>query len=218
MALVALARLSLLKSDAFLNITDSNSDNVLKALLIAATQYANRFTNRTLESTAYTDQYHDGKGSTYLWLREYPVSTLTTVKIFDGTAYTTESSTYYELLDSRYIHYPKLTQQSNGTYSCFPVGKNNVAITYTAGYVTTNWDTEAITTDFSDSGGVPQDLELAVASLAAYEFRRRGASGIASESYGPAAQSFFSPDSLMETGGLPAEVAQTLRHYVKHSL
>lgn len=211
---MALARLSLLKSDAFLGISDTNSDNVLKALLAAATAAASSFTSRALESASYTDQLHQGTGTAYLWTREWPVSTLTAVKIWDGTAYTAESSTYYELLDSRYIHYPKLTQQDNASYSAFPCGRDTVALTYTAGYVVTNWDTEAITTDFSDSGGVPQDLEYAIAALAAYQYRRKGSTGIQSESYGPASVSYADQGDISRTG-IPNEIKAMLLPYIR---
>ena len=159
---MALARLKVLKSKPLLNISTETVDSELKLLLAATSSYVHSFCARVLESASYSDEYYSGDGSHTLYLTQWPVTAVTTVKIWDGTdSYDTETATYYTLVDSRYLYYPAIGQESNSTYSKWPDKRNNIKITYTAGYATTSWATAAIT----DAFGVPADLEMAVARL-----------------------------------------------------
>lgn len=165
---MALARLSLLKSGGLLGIGNTDFDNVLKALLMSATKIAETYTGRQLESATVTE-YHTGDGGSRLYPRQYPITSVTSVSFWDGTdSYDAETSTYYTLVDSRYIQYPALGQSSSATFGNWTsTYENGIELVYVAGYVTTDWDTEAITTDFNTSPGVPADLEMAVARIAA---------------------------------------------------
>lgn len=223
----ALARLSLLKSALLLNDTGTSNDSAYSALLLQASALASRYCRQggSLESTAYTDELYSGTdalsgpraygygvyAARELWLRNYPVTALTTVKIWDGVdSFDTESSSYYELINSRYIQYPKLGQEGNAAWPEWPChAPNNIKISYTAGYTTTDWATALITA--AQLGTVPLDLEMAVASLAAWLYRHNPQAGIKSESAGPYSTTYA---DVIGGASMPAEIAAMLDAYV----
>ncbi len=164
----SLARLSLLKSGVYLSLTGTGADNDLKNLLTAVSEQVETFCNRVLISTTHTDEFQTRLdfSPNILYPQEYPVTSITSLEFWDTAtdAYVAETSTYYLLVtkkDSSYIQYPKLGQTANATFSQFPTGLNEIQMTYVAGYLNTDWDTEAITASF----GVPADLEKAVCQI-----------------------------------------------------
>lgn len=165
---MALARLSLLKSDALLDIDAATWDSELKALLAAATEQVHQSTDRILESTTHTDERHTGDSTNILYPKQYPVTTLSSVSIWDTSTdtFVSESTAYFDVIDQAYLYYPKLGQENNATYSLYPATPNGIKITYIAGYSTTSWATALITASF----GVPADLEYVVALMAALKW------------------------------------------------
>jgi hypothetical protein len=204
---MALARLTLLESAAFLN--DVTNAAIYKVLLTAATKAINRHCNREFEKATYTSELYYGNGEQRLYLREYPVITLgLSVKIWDGyDSYDAVTATHYEPLEGRYIQYPKLGQESSAVYARWPLGRP-IQVTYDAGYDTAAtaapWDTCALTTAFA----APADLEYACAALAALMWRRKAVSGIASESMGPRSISYA---DMQEE--IPPEIVELLKPY-----
>ena len=187
--------------------TDNDSEH--QALLLAATKLAcsDLLTGRELVSATYTDQLHKGNGTPFLYPREWPVTALSAVKIWDGDSWTTETSTYYELLEQRFVRYPKRGQESNATYGAWPFEADlNIQLTYTAGYVTTNWATALIT----DSWTVPADLELAVCQLALWMMKEGKRIGVSSETMGPRSVAY---DRLNLSGGIPATIRALFASY-----
>ena len=137
------------------------------------------------------------------------MSSVTTAKLWDGTAYTTETGSYYEIVDSRYVEYPKAGQETSATYGYWPWPcgvEKNVKLTYVAGYDSTGWDTAAVTAAFA----VPEDLELAVATLAAHIWRMKEAAlGVAAESFGPRSITYRDGDQI------PSEIRAMLEPYCR---
>ena len=182
---MALARLKYLKSAALLNESSTEFDEVLKRLLAAETGFACKYTMRALEGATYTAEEYTGDGSNDLWPRQYPVTAIGSVKLWDGNAWATLDATHYSVVDGRPIFYPIRTKEADAEYSHWPepdCGKPNIQLTYTAGYDTTNWAAAAIT----DAFAVPAELEHAVATLAALRWMDsradQGRLGIASMS------------------------------------
>lgn len=205
---MALGRLALLKSSALLNISGTTYDNELKLLLEAVTEYVHTTAcGRVLESATYTDELYSGDGSNSLYLNEWPVTTLSAVKIWDGSAYTAETVGYFATIDGMRLHYPALGQEANATYGRFPLGVNNIKVTYTAGYATTNWDSAAITASFA----VPRGLEYAVCKIAALWWQDRkdgGRLGLRSATKG--SEGLITE---MFVAGLPADIERQLAQY-----
>jgi hypothetical protein len=134
----------------------------------------------SFDSATYTDQAYDGTGTKSLYLRNWPVTTLTSVKTLDGAGTsTTLASTEYRAavgdnsngrltrLSGSSSYWPDNTPAlSNGP--CWPVGSENILVTYTAGYST-----------------IPGDLKLAAFCLLDTRLQERGISiEVASEGMG----------------------------------
>lgn len=105
--------------------------------------------------TTVTDERHDGGHST-IWLREWPVTAVTSVTEYDGSTGTALAFETNGNL-STVGYYPDPYSQSSAPYSgrihrrntyaddTFPAGRGNVVVSYTAGRFET---TGAVTEDF----------------------------------------------------------------------
>ena len=138
----SLCRLSVLKSALFLDISVTTFDASMQFLLQEISRLVETYLGRTLEQTTYTDEMYTGNNSDGLFLNNWPVTTLSAVKLWDGSStYATETATYYTLINQRWIQYPGLGQESLATWSKWEsTYRNGIKITYTAGYpVTTTY-------------------------------------------------------------------------------
>ncbi len=162
--MTSLARLKMLKSNAFLKEDEITWDDELKLLLIAATEMVCLFTGRALALTTYSEELYTGNDTSRLWLQEYPVDEISLIELWDGvSAYEEEDSDYYALIDKRYLQYPALGQETSATWSKWKsTYELGIRVTYSAGYSTTNWEVLGIDVDFN----VPRDLEYAVCTIA----------------------------------------------------
>lgn len=211
----ALGRLTVLKSEAFISETGTDSDNVFKTLLLAASNYIQTYTARRLVAEQYKEQRYSGNDTNELLLREWPVIELKEVSIWDGTdSFDTESLGYFDLIPDENGHnntlqYPKLGQESNATWGSWPDGsKNNIKITYDAGYNTTGWDDMPVTGTFD----VPGDLEYACVQIA-YKLWKDGSKGggrFGMTSISKGADS-FAIDRFIK--GLPTDTLMILNKY-----
>jgi hypothetical protein len=211
-----LARLSVLKSPALLKITGTEDDNTLKLLISAATAEAQSPVHcaRTLLSTVYVDELYRGDCSRELWPVNVPVTAVTVLKIWDGSAFTALDPTHYSIVDGTYVLYPTREAAGSATYSGFPKDcEDNIKLSYTAGYDSTGWDTKSVT----DSFGVPADLEYAVCVMAALRhldsFGGQARLGISSQTRGAEG---FTTDRYER--GLPPDVLEILAAYRRRGL
>ncbi len=212
MATTAIARLALIK--ALLNEDSADYDDDLKALALAVTDWVQTYCDRTLESVERTE-YYTGNGSNKLWLREWPVTAISSVAIWDGDdSYDTESSDYYEEFEDRYIHYPKLGQEGNATWPNWYAGtENNIKVVYTSGYDCSNWVDAA----YPDPGAgktfdAPRDLEYAVAQLVVLAFNGwRKSQGL----LGLSSKTLVGETIVIDKyiSGIPADVERVLNGY-----
>lgn len=215
--MTSLARLSVLKSELFLNQTSGTFDAVLKNLLISVTEQVESWTNRTLIETTHTDQLMTRQkfAPNKLYPIETPVTSITTLKFWDTTTetYVTETAANYLLVDQLWIQYPALGKINDATFSEFPDGVNEIQITYVAGFdvTTVDWETAAITTTF----GVPADLEGAVCAIAhlAWKDGQKGGGrrGVTQINVGAQGQT----KEIFQSGAFPKDVERILAKYSK---
>lgn len=124
--------------------TDTGT-TLLTNLLKASSGFVEQYCNRKFESATYTEM-HDGKGVTWLYVRNTPVTTLTSVTIQDSSGVSTVVPSGDLILNSEMgrVHFGF---NITGSYYFFPKAKSNTTVVYTAGYA-------------SDS--IPDDLQEAV--------------------------------------------------------
>ena len=171
----SLARLNLLKSEAFLTLGAATYDDELKVLLACATMALETAIGRTLEQELHTDEEYSGTGGRKLYLKNWPVwAAGLSVKLDDQTV----GATLYRLVDERYLLYLSgSTWETTVTdvYIDEPYlygwrkGLNNLKVTYTSGYDLSNcWTCPAVEPiPASYVWEVPRDVEYAVAEIAA---------------------------------------------------
>lgn len=149
---------------AWLSITTNGEDAVLQSLITSVSKYIENWLNRTILSATYTE-YRDGTGTNRIMLANQPVTAVSSVVMnnLGVPAVAIPASTamsFGYVFDARNI---KLV----GFGAKFPMGMNNVVVTYTAGYAT-----------------VPVDIERACLELVALRFRERSRIGENSKSIG----------------------------------
>jgi hypothetical protein len=170
---MALARLALLKSPAFLNISATTWDTELELLLASASKTVENYCDRHLELVSISEERHTGRTplTKRLVVNEWPIQSITSVQFYYSDVWNSESTAYFEVIDECMIYYPKLGQESSSYYGAWPNQPYAIKISYTAGYATyigsgsayLDWTDMTLT----DAFPVPKDLEYAVCSIAA---------------------------------------------------
>jgi hypothetical protein len=128
---MSLTSLSAVKQ--FKGVTATDHDSELLRLIGAVDAFVARYCGRVLESTTLTEYQSGEDGQTRLFLREYPVTAITS--IHDDPLRTYGAAT--QLSTSDYV----LTDPQAGIVdldgTSFSAGINNIRVIYTAGYAAT---------------------------------------------------------------------------------
>lgn len=201
-----LSSLSELKSH--LGITDSGEDDQLTQWLLGVEGAVKRYCGRDFVSAAATE-YYDGEDRELLPLRRRPLTAVSSVHVdptgYNGTGTNAFSSDSEWAVGDRW--FPRSLEESehNGsilvaTGGCWPAGRGNIKVVYTAGYAT-----------------IPEDLKLAVNQLAS-AVRESAAIGAikGSETIGRYAYSLISGDADGGVGVIAAR--EMLTNYRELSL
>lgn len=169
----------------FLQIKGTADDELLQALITAASTMFETLCNRSFKSIADTGLY-DGSGGFRQFLPSYPIISVASVDV-DGIsvpfAGTSTTATGYRLGTNSIIR--------NGQK--FPVGIGNVKVTYTAGYAT-----------------IPEDLARACIHMVAFMYRGGSRVGESSKSVGGGTTSYSIKDMPDEVRLI---ISNYMRHY-----
>ena len=143
--------LSLANLKSYLQITGSTQDTILTSIKDAVESWVKQYVDRDLIVTSYTE-YHDGDGSGSLKLRNYPITTITSIYADPARLFAAAT-----LIPSTDI-ITSVTQNDNiglvELYSYrFLTGVKSIKVAYSAGYST-----------------IPDRLAHAVKLLCAREF------------------------------------------------
>jgi hypothetical protein len=171
-------------------IADAGFDTRLGVLIPAVQAALETACGRAFDSTVYTDEAYDGNGERSLWLPQTPIAALTVVKIkaSDGTTDTVDTGDY------RHTSIGELHRLAGGDYlwgnpvpvfggengPVWPVGVENILVTYTAGY-----------------SAMPTDLQLLMYTLVDAALDNAGESWmLGSTGDGQESKSFLSPADM----------------------
>jgi hypothetical protein len=147
----------------YLHLPDAQvtNDQLLCDLIDGVSEHFNSYLDRVLVSATYTDALIDGTGSKFLYVPNYPVTTITSITETDCMEISTlVASTAYSIDgDSPWI------VRDHGFW---PYGIKNIKITYVAGYST-----------------IPHDVQMACTKQVAYEFKQsnQGLLGVSAVTY-----------------------------------
>jgi len=195
MDLTTLARVKeLLQGDT---APDPEADTILAWLITAVSRRAETFCNREFEEKERVE-YHDG-GGRYLYLRALPVVEIASIKCsetWDWVAASPLSVTSYAFDPGS-----GLVLYRGGEW---PYGEGAIRVTYTGGFDPPLEEGVELQEGYTS---IPADLEQAVCTQVAYEYRRRNDPGL---------QAVAFPDGSiqkMDVGEFLSTVKNTLLHY-----
>lgn len=166
---------------SFLNIdsTNSNNDAELSRLITSYSSLIRSWVNRDLTTASYVD-YCNGTGSNMIMFPNYPVTAVSSVTI-DNTVVT---STDYMFDETRLI-------LKNGR--TFTYGRNNVVLSYTAGFAT-----------------VPYEIEQICIEMVSKTFKKRDRIGLSSKGLAGETTSYDLQDMRDETRSLLASYIKVI--------
>jgi hypothetical protein len=190
--------ISSVELQAFLQCTIADAD-LVNLLINSASDLINKITDRHILSKAYTDEKYTGARGRYIYLKNYPITAVASVKvwdIFNNIVLTT-------LIEN--IEYQILTDQGGievfaGTYKF-----NNIyRISYTAGYAIAD---------------VPWDLKRATAEIAGMLYRGKGKTGVQSERIGEYSVAYKDNQApLIGAIPVPPEIWAVLQGYRNYNI
>ncbi len=159
------------KVKAYLGLSGSTHDNLIDELIKNASASIERFCNRSFEEDEYTEYFDTTAGHHKLFLRNYPVASLTSVKYRSGTW---GAITWESLNVNDYI----LNDNGKVAFAfAMPEAEKYIEIVYTGGYKIDFTDELDIT-----AHTLPFDLTQVATEIVAQSFNQRTSSGISSES------------------------------------
>jgi uncharacterized phiE125 gp8 family phage protein len=159
------------KVKSYLGISGSTNDTLLDELIKNATASIERYCNRSFTQASYTEYFDIIGGHNKLFLRNYPVASLASVKYRNGTwgAITFESLNINDYL---------LNDNGKVAFAfAFPEAEKYIEIIYTGGYKIdfANETNTALHT-------LPFDLTQVATEIVAQTFNQRTSVGISNES------------------------------------
>lgn len=119
-----------------LKITNGTEDDKITQYSLEIEDRVKSYLGYDIEESTYTDEIYDGTGDCYLFPRNVPVTSITSLYVYEGLDSNgdedweewTQNDEYSRLL----IETGGYQIFIDGAY--FPEGKNNIKITYVAGY------------------------------------------------------------------------------------
>jgi hypothetical protein len=189
-----------------LGIGDTTQDTMLEALITRASAAICAHTGRVLKRATYTSEPYAVNGQLYLYLRQWPIQTLTSVTL-GGVVLTVNEDYYMSAADAAQgrIYKPdgwNGAMLTRGLVPDYYEGDRDILVTYTAGYYLPDDVTVAPATAHYVAGAadsLPADLQ-AIAEAAVcgrYGATQKGADGLTSMKEGQVAYTFAEGGSLL---------------------
>lgn len=196
-ALKANHLITLLELDEILQITIGDED-LSHTLINIASDFIENFTNRKFIQATYTNEEIDGNDDYYVYLKQYPIESVTTFRSWDTynnvvSTLFTEHTEYVVYTDEGYIYFRGKTTIGHKNYRC----------TYIAGYLIAD---------------IPYDLKNACAQLAGLIYYSKGKAGISSESMGKYSVTYDKGNLSISGIPVPDDIAGVLKQYRKYTV
>jgi len=142
----ALCTVAMVKEYLDIESSDEDYDTPLENLINRASDIIETYIGKNIINVEHSEETHDGDGTCYLFLDNYPIISVSTITD-DGDSVSTSDCDIY--LDEGYIYY------EDG----FSSGHRVLVVTYTSGYGAAQVN-------------IPEDFEQACIKLVSYWFRR----------------------------------------------
>ena len=197
--MASLALLSVYKT--WLGIASTTYDTALQLVLDSASAEIRRWCGRdetTGFATATRTEYYDGNDEVTIQLREFPITSITSVSVryaggstdtLDSTSYRVENTTgllaRIDATRGRFVSMRSDLQVPSGTFlpePRFPQGFGNITVVYVGGYSTIPSDLQMACMRMSDImwSARGRDPTLTSEKIGDYSYTRDGADAVAS--------------------------------------
>lgn len=159
------------KAKTYLGISSVTQDTLISSLITSVSAEVESFCGRKFESDTYTE-YFDTDGETKIFLKNYPVTSLTSVKYQNGTW---NDITWLDYINSSYLLTELIGKISfDGR---LPKAEKYLQIVYVGGYLI-DWDNETDPLQHT----LPADLTQAVNEIVASKYNLKSSQGISNMS------------------------------------
>lgn len=204
-----------------LGVGDTTQDALLEALITRASAAICAHTGRVLKRATYTSEPYAVNGQTYLYLKQWPIQTLTSVTL-GGILLTVNVDYYMSAADAAAgrIYRPQGWNGATLSRGLIPdayKGDRDILVTYDAGYYLPDDVTVAPAAAHYVAGAadsLPADLQ-AIAEAAVcirYGAIQKGADGLTSIKEGGVAYTFAPGDTLLN-----ADLKKALTGYKRYA-
>lgn len=197
-----------------LGVSDTTKDTLLEMLITKASAAICAHTGRVFKRATYTAEPYAVNGQTYLYLRQWPIQTLTSVTL-GGAVLTVNADYYMSAADAAQGRIYRAqgwngAMLSRGLVPDAYEGDRDILVTYDAGYYLPDDDDYVEGADAS----LPLDLQdiAEAAVLERYSLTEKGANGLTSVKEGQVAYT-FAPGA----GLLSDELKKALRGYKRYA-
>lgn len=198
---------------------DTSKDTLLESLINSASKSVQTFLDRKLKRATYTSETYAVNNHQNLYLREYPIQSVTSVYLA-GSLLSSGSGYFLSGLDAEAgrLYRPMGwcgSYYSRGTFPDAFAGAREIVVTYIAGYY--------FPADVGYAAGavasVPLDISQAVANAVVSRMRKQGGEGLASLTEYSLSYSWFGPESYIDkNGGFDQVTASALLAYKRRDL
>lgn len=170
MSVVTYALTTRMKVKTYLGLSDTTSDTVIDEIINYVTDYIENYCARRFAKTTYTNEVYDTKGTSRIFLKNYPITTLSAVEYRAGTPSAPNWTAYQA---DNYLLYAN--EGFIRFYSRLPYVHQGMRFTYEAGYMI----------DFTHEGDptyhtLPYDITMVATELTAKIHDGRKAQGVTS--------------------------------------
>lgn len=194
--------LTLAEVKAFLEL-DASDDARINTLLPIVDQMLQNFTRRNILQVTNTDELHNGDRTPFLDTDDGPIISVTSLKTINPQGGATVATHVEDTDFKRYEEYVQLIgSQKTRLFDprwgiSFPIGENNVEITYVSGYAT-----------------IPADITMAAFITMDFLFHT-ATPGVIKEKIGNYSYELAKPSDTKENSGLPNNAADLIRAKVR---
>lgn len=163
-------------------VVPDKDETLVQVLITSISRHIlTRTGRRALNAVGTFTDTVDGSGSDKQYVREFPIQTVTSVKVFGQTVPPSADGFTAGWVNDPYAIILQPGTSIGGIISAapylqpmgrFPKGRRNVSVTYTAGYAT-GGGPEAFPPQDAVFNGAPSDLGQAVTEFVVQQYRRR---------------------------------------------
>ncbi|HAB53331.1 MAG TPA: hypothetical protein DCE80_14365 [Ignavibacteriales bacterium] len=118
----------------------------LETYINSTSSFLERECDRSFHSATYTNEEYNGNGRTKFWLKQYPITSITSLTFYDRY----NATTLYEMTEDKDYYADLNTGRLDNLIGVWTKDTRNIRVTYVAGYTTIPEDLKVLCMDIID--------------------------------------------------------------------